>query len=260
MTIQEIKAYIDQYQDIDDIDKNLVKKLDNDSRKGVNKIARKINRKKAKKKKMLKNWHKQNKDLDDLHNKGYELIAGVDEAGRGPLAGPVVSSAVILDINNPILGLTDSKKLSEQRREELFDIILQEAKSVGIGIVSNTIIDRVNIHQATFLAMKRAVNDLKKEPEYILVDGSYIIPELNLKQKAIVSGDLKVNSISAASIIAKVTRDRIMDELHNSYPKYNFLSNKGYGTKEHIEAIKINGPCPFHRFSYKVVDENKKSE
>lgn len=261
MTIKEINEYIkDQFSDIDNIGKNLIEKLNNDSRKGVKKIAKKINKKKTKRQKMIKKWHQQNKDIDDLQNKGYKFIAGVDEAGRGPLAGPVVSSAVILDINDPILGLTDSKKLSEQRREELFDIILKKAKSVGIGIVSNTIIDRVNIHQATFLAMKRAVNDLKKEPEYILVDGSYIIPEINIKQKAIVSGDLKVNSISAASIIAKVTRDRIMDELHNSYPKYNFLSNKGYGTKEHIEAIKSKGPCPFHRFSYKIVDKNKKSE
>src|SRR6056297_3894889 len=175
MTIKEINEYIkEQFSDIDNIGKNLIEKLNNDYRKGVKKIAKKINKKKTKRQKMIKKWHQQNKDIDDLQNKGYKFIAGVDEAGRGPLAGPVVSSAVILDINDPILGLTDSKKLSEQRREELFDIILKKAKSVGIGIVSNTIIDRVNIHQATFLAMKRAVNDLKKEPEYILVDGSYI--------------------------------------------------------------------------------------
>lgn len=257
MTIEEIKTYIEKKDDIEKIDDSIIDKLNNDSRKGVHKIAEKIIRAKERKRNKIKKWHKQNEHIYSLNEKGFNLIAGIDEAGRGPLAGPVVSSAVILDINEPILGLTDSKKLSLKERERLFDIILERAITVGIGIVSNTIIDRLNIHQATFLAMKRAVEDLNEDPEFLLIDGGYTIPDFNYKQKAIISGDLKVNSISAASIIAKVTRDRIMDELHNSYPTYNFLSNKGYGTQEHINAIKDIGPCPYHRYSYNIVKENK---
>src|SRR6056297_1915492 len=247
MTIKEIKKF----------DNGIINKLNSDSRKGVNKIANKIIKQKEKKQEKIKKWHQQNEHLYNLQKEGYRLVAGIDEAGRGPLAGPVVSAAVILDTDNPILGLTDSKKLSLKERERLFDIILGEAVSVGLGIVSNTIIDRLNIHQATFLAMRRAVEDLQISPEFLLIDGSYTIPDIDYKQRAIVGGDLKVNAISAASIIAKVTRDCIMDELHSSYPSYNFLSNKGYGTQEHIEAIKDIGPCPLHRFSYKIVKENK---
>ncbi len=257
MTIKEIKNFINEFENIEKIDNGIIEKLNSDSRKGVNKIAARIEKQKEKKQEKIIQWHQQNNHLYNLKKEGYQLVAGIDEAGRGPLAGPVVSSAVILDSKEPILGLTDSKKLSLKERERLFDIILAKAVAVGLGIVSNTIIDRLNIHQATFLAMRRAVLDLEKQPEYLLIDGSYTIPDINIQQKAIVSGDLKVNSISAASIIAKVTRDRIMDELHNSYPKYNFLSNKGYGTKEHIDVIKESGPCPYHRFSYKVVDKNK---
>ncbi|MFO7814289.1 MAG: ribonuclease HII [Halanaerobiales bacterium] len=257
MTIQEIKSYINTFEDIERIDNSIVKKLASDSRKGVQDISARIKRKKAKRKEKIQQWHNQNIHINKLEKKGYESIAGIDEAGRGPLAGPVVSSAVILDKQAPILGLTDSKKISLAERERLFEIILDQAVGVGIGIVSNTIIDRLNIYQATFLAMKRAVEDLKPAPEFLLIDGNQTIPDLNVEQKAIVSGDLKVNSISAASIIAKVTRDRIMDELHQSYPSYNFISNKGYGTKEHIDVIEDIGPCPYHRFSYKVVQKNE---
>lgn len=257
MTIKEIKNFIDQFEDIEKIDNGIIKELAADSRKGVNDICNKIKRKKAQRKDKIQQWHSQNEHLNLLEEKGYNLIAGIDEAGRGPLAGPVVSSAVILDKKNPILGLTDSKKLSQSERERLFNIILEEAVGVGIGIVSNTIIDRLNIYQATFVAMRRAVEDLSPSPEFLLIDGNQTIPDFNIEQKAVVSGDLKVNSISAASIIAKVTRDRIMDELHESYPSYNFLSNKGYGTQEHIEAIEDVGPCPYHRFSYKIVEKNK---
>lgn len=257
MTIKEVKKFINEFENIEKIDDDIIEGLNGDSRKGVNKLAVKINKRKANKQKKINKWHLQNDYLYNLKKEGYQLVAGVDEAGRGPLAGPVVSSAVILNSKDPILGLTDSKKLSLKERERLFDLILEKAVAVGLGIVSNTIIDRLNIHQATFLAMRRAVTDLEKQPEYLLIDGGYTIPDLNINQKAIVKGDLKVNSISAASIIAKVTRDRIMDELHNSYPQYNFLSNKGYGTREHIEMIKDCGPCPYHRFSYQIVNENR---
>jgi ribonuclease HII len=257
-TIKEIKVYIDKYDDVEQIDSGIINGLENDSRKGVNKIAERIHNKKRKKRKKQKMWQKQNEILKKYEKKGFEYIAGIDEAGRGPLAGPVVSSAVILDTSKPILGLTDSKKISLSERERLFDIILDEAVSVGIGIVSNTIIDRMNIHQATFLAMRRAIEDLNYNPGFVLVDGNQKIPEIKCEQEAVISGDLKINSISAASIIAKVTRDRIMDELHESYPTYNFLSNKGYGTQEHISAIESDGPCPYHRFSYKIVNEHKR--
>jgi ribonuclease HII len=257
MTIKEINNFINEFEDVEKIDNGIIEELATDSRKGVQKICKKIKRQKSKRKEKIQQWHSQNEHINLLEEKGYELIAGIDEAGRGPLAGPVVSSAVILDKTNPILGLTDSKKISQSERERLFDIILEEAVGVGIGIVSNTIIDRLNIYQATFVAMRRAVEDLKPLPEFLLIDGNQTIPDFNIEQKAVVSGDLKVNSISAASIIAKVTRDRIMDELHESYPKYNFLSNKGYGTQEHIEAIEEIGPCPYHRFSYKIVEKNK---
>ncbi len=258
MTIKEIKKYIDEFKDINQIDNTTIDLLEKDSRKGVNKLAKRIHNKKQQIIKKQNMWKKQNEIIKQYENKGFQYIAGIDEAGRGPLAGPVVSSAVILNTSKPILGLTDSKKISLSERERLFDIILDKAVSVGIGIVSNTIIDRVNIHQATFLAMRRAIDDLDYNPGFVLVDGNQKIPEIDCEQEAIISGDLKVNSISAASIIAKVTRDRIMDELHESYPEYNFLSNKGYGTQEHISAIENQGPCPYHRFSYKIVGENKR--
>lgn len=258
MTIKEIKEFIDNYDDVDQIDCGIINGLENDSRKGVNKIAERIHNKRSKKRKKQKMWQKQNEIIKKYENRGFEYIAGIDEAGRGPLAGPVVSSAVILDSSKPILGLTDSKKISLAERERLFDIILANAVSVGIGIVSNTIIDRMNIQQATFLAMRRAIENLDYNPGFVLVDGNQKIPDISCEQEAVISGDLKVNSISAASIIAKVTRDRIMDELHESYPTYNFLSNKGYGTQEHICAIEDKGPCPYHRFSYKIVNDNKK--
>lgn len=258
MTIKEIKKYIDQFDNLNQIDSNIIDHLEQDSRKGVNKIAKRIHNKKKKKIKKQNMWKKQNEIIKKYEKRGFKYIAGIDEAGRGPLAGPVVSSAVILDISKPILGLTDSKKISHSERERLFDIILEQAVSVGIGIVSNTIIDRLNIHQATFLAMRRAIDDLDYKPGFVLVDGNQEIPDIECEQEAIISGDLKVNSISAASIIAKVTRDKIMDELHESYPKYNFLSNKGYGTQEHISAIEEDGPCRYHRFSYKIVAENKR--
>lgn len=255
MTIKEVKNYIDSLEKIDD---KLIESLNKDHRSGIKKLVDKILRDRKKSKDLVKKWKKQNKKIESLVDKGYHMIAGIDEAGRGPLAGPVVSSAVILDSKTPILGLTDSKKINLKKREKLFEVINDKAIAIGIGIVSNTIIDRVNIQQATFIAMRRAVLDLKIEPDYLLVDGNQVIPEIEIDQKAVIKGDLKINSVSAASIIAKVTRDQIMDELDKTYPQYKFISNKGYGTKEHINVIKEIGPSPCHRYSYKIVAENKK--
>jgi ribonuclease HII len=180
------------------------------------------------------------------------LIAGVDEAGRGPLAGNVVAAAVILDDLNPIAGLNDSKKLTALRREKLFIEIQAKALCVSIGEASVEEIDRLNILQATMLAMQRAVNGLRLKPVKVLVDGNRI-PKLEVLAEAIVGGDAKVKAISAASIIAKVTRDRQCDALHAQYPQYGFASHKGYGTAEHMAALKKHGATPEHRRSYSPV-------
>lgn len=177
------------------------------------------------------------------------LIAGVDEAGRGPLAGNVVAAAVILDDLHPIAGLNDSKKLTALRREKLFIEIQAKALCVSIGQASVEEIDRLNILQATMLAMQRAVNGLRLKPVKVLIDGNRI-PQLDVLAEAIVGGDAKVKAISAASIIAKVTRDRQCDELHAQYSQYGFASHKGYGTAEHMAALKRHGVTPEHRRSY----------
>jgi ribonuclease HII len=180
------------------------------------------------------------------------LTAGVDEAGRGPLAGKVVAAAVILDDQKPIAGLNDSKKLTALRREKLFVEIHAKALCVSVGEASVEEIDQLNILQATMLAMQRAVNGLRLKPAKVLVDGNRI-PKLDVLAEAIVGGDAKVKAISAASIIAKVTRDRQCDALHAQYPQYGFASHKGYGTAEHMAALKKHGATPEHRRSYAPV-------
>ena len=180
------------------------------------------------------------------------LICGVEEAGRGPFAGPVVAGAVILSLDDPereILYLNDSKKLSEKKREALYDEIMEKAVSVGVGIVEREVIDEINILQATFLAMQKAIAALDPQPDYILAD-AVTIPKIAIPQEGIVKGDAKSVSIAAGSIIAKVTRDRIMYEYDKLYPEYGFASHKGYGTKAHIEAIKEYGMLDIHRRSF----------
>lgn len=180
------------------------------------------------------------------------LICGVDEAGRGPFAGPVVAGAVILALDDPareILYLNDSKKLSEKKREMLYDEIMEKAISVGVGIVEREVIDEINILQATFLAMQKAIAALNPQPDYILAD-AVTIPKIQIPQEGIVKGDAKSVSIAAGSIIAKVTRDRIMYEYDKLYPEYGFASHKGYGTRAHIEAIKQYGMLDIHRRSF----------
>ena len=183
----------------------------------------------------------------------YENIAGVDEAGRGPLAGPVVIAAVILA--SEIIGLNDSKKLSEKKRELLFEQIIQKAKSYKIVIVPPKIIDEMNILQATLWGMEEAVLNLPITADFSLIDGNKIPKRLAENADAIIKGDGKIASIAAASILAKVTRDRIMIKLHKEFPHYNFLSNKGYPTKEHLAAIRTHGITIHHRKSYKPVQQ-----
>ena len=178
-----------------------------------------------------------------------EYICGIDEVGRGPLAGPVVAGAVILKKDSIPYYLDDSKKLSEKKREELYDVIMREAVSVGIGFASEKRIDEINILNATYEAMRSAISNLKVNPDVLLND-AVTIPGVSIKQVPIIKGDAKSVSIAAASIVAKVTRDRLMVEYDKVYPEYNFKSNKGYGSAEHIAALKKYGKCPIHRDSF----------
>ena len=189
----------------------------------------------------------------ELENKaqeaGFQAVCGIDEAGRGPLAGPVFAAAVILPPGLIIEGLNDSKKLSEMKREELFDVIRRDAAAYGIGMADHKEIDRLNILQATFLAMKRAVEALSRTPDLLLVDGNRD-PGLGIETMTIVKGDAKSASIAAASVLAKVSRDRFMLELDREYPAYQFAQHKGYPTKAHYQAIRENGISPVHRKTF----------
>ena len=189
--------------------------------------------------------------MREFENKYSDLgaVAGIDEAGRGPLAGPVVAAAVILPKDIFLPFLNDSKKVTEKRRDVLFDQIKQEALAYGIGIASNALIDDINILQATYEAMREAISKLSKTPDILLVDAVHI-PNISLKQVGIVKGDAKSVNIAAASILAKVTRDRLMLEYDKIYPEYGFASNKGYGTAKHIEALKAYGACNIHRRTF----------
>ncbi len=190
-----------------------------------------------------------------IFSSGYKLIGGVDEAGRGPLAGPVVAACVVIgsdfQIDSQELELVaDSKKLTAKRREQLFSVIRRKTVAVEIGVVNNKVIDKINILQSTFLAMRQAISRLDISPEYILVDGNLKVPGVKQPQKTIIDGDAKVFVIAAASIIAKFSRDWLMAEADKQYPEYEFARHKGYGTKRHLEKIKEFGPCPLHRLSF----------
>ena len=185
----------------------------------------------------------------DCYSNGYSIIAGIDEAGRGPLAGPVVAAAVILRKDEVIPGVNDSKKLSEKKREYLYDEIKIRALSVGVGVVDEKVIDEINILNATYLAMKMAVENLTIKPDFILLD-AVSLSDLNIPQRPIIKGDSLSLSIASASIIAKVERDRMICEYDKTYPLYGFSKHKGYGTKYHMEAIRNMGVLPVHRKSF----------
>lgn len=185
-----------------------------------------------------------------LYESGIEYICGIDEAGRGPLAGPVVVGAVILPEDSFIEGINDSKKISEKKREKIYEQIINEAVAYSVGIVDQRTIDEINILNATKLALKIALQGLKQKPELIMVDALNNIDTLGIPYISVIKGDAKNYSIAAASIIAKVTRDRIMQEWDQVYPTYGFAKHKGYGTAEHIRIIKENGPCILHRESF----------
>jgi len=183
---------------------------------------------------------------------GYLRIAGIDEAGRGPLAGPVVAAAVILPEGLLIAGLTDSKQVPEQERDRLFDIIQEQAVGYGIGIADERLIEDVNILQATIIAMERALEQLVPAPDYLLID-ALTLPRIPLPQNGLIKGDCRSHSIAAASILAKVTRDRLMLALHELHPEYNFKKHKGYGTREHVALLRKHGPCDAHRKTFNPV-------
>ena len=186
---------------------------------------------------------------------GYKQIAGIDEAGRGALAGPVIAAAVILPINCTLDGLNDSKLLSPKQRDRLFDEIHRVAVSIGVGSMDNQVVDRLNILNATLLAMQEAVKKLTLQPDYVLVDGVHL-PQVDIPSKAIPKGDSRSYSIAAASIIAKVTRDKLMIELDRTYPNYGFLKHKGYPTSQHRQAIAQFGASDIHRHTFKLLPDN----
>ena len=187
---------------------------------------------------------------NELHASGYSLVCGVDEAGRGPLCGPVCAAAVILPNECEIEGLNDSKKLSEKKREMLYDVIIEKATAYSVSFVDADVIDEINILNATMMCMTNAVMGLKTAPDYVIIDGNRVPGELKIPSDSVVKGDAKSMSIAAASILAKVSRDRLLYEYDRQYPEYGFAKHKGYGTKAHYEAINKYGILPIHRRSF----------
>ena len=243
--ISEIKAEYDEILE-DELD-GFIQEYISDCRPGVAKIIG-IAQKRMEKLRVEKERIEALKFYENKYS-DYEFICGIDEVGRGPLAGPVVASAVILPKDCDILYINDSKKLSEKRREDLYDKIMTKAVAVGVGIASWERIDEINILNATYEAMREAISKLDPKPTLLLND-AVTIPQVDIKQVAIVKGDAKSISIGAASIIAKVTRDRMMVDYDKEFPGYAFAENKGYGTAAHIAALKSLGPCEIHRRSF----------
>lgn len=245
ITYNDIKEVLEN-TDVEKIPE-VLEKYKSDNRKGVVKL---LGKHETRYKKYLQELQRiENMRVYEEKYSDYEYIAGVDEVGRGPLAGPVVTCAVILPRGAHILYVNDSKKLSAEKREELYDVIMEKAIAVSIGMENNKVIDDINILQATYKAMQYSINNLKITPDIILND-AVTIPNIKIKQVPIIKGDSKSITIASASIIAKVTRDRLMIEYDRLYPEYDFINNKGYGSKKHIEALKKYGPCPIHRESF----------
>ena len=244
-SIQEISEELKR-ANIADLDQFIISYRE-DSRKGVQKLVESAG-KRMEKHRLEEDRIEKLRQYEEKYS-DYEMICGIDEVGRGPLAGPVVAGAVILPAGCRILYINDSKKLTPAKREELYDIIEKEAVSVGFGVVSPGKIDEINILQATYEAMRDAIASLTVKPDLLLND-AVTIPGVEIPQVPIVKGDAKSISIGAASIMAKVYRDRMMVEYDRLFPGYGFASNKGYGSKEHVEALKKLGPCPIHRRSF----------
>ena len=225
--------YIQDLENIMEVKKNLNRKKDTIDIKAIDLYLCNLDNKRYEK---------------QLYNKDINLIAGVDEVGRGPLIGPVVAASVILPKDYVLKGLTDSKKLSEKKRDYYYDIIKKDALAIGIGIIDNDTIDEINIYEATKLAMKKAIDNLNIKPQHVLIDAMKL--DIDIPTTSIIKGDFKSQTIAAASVIAKVTRDKMMYELDKEYPEYNFKNNKGYPTKDHLDAIEKHGILKQHRNSY----------
>jgi ribonuclease HII len=246
LTVKEVKNKVDQLTLAEAF--QLITALEADERKSINKLANKIKREVAAVKKeedRIKKLWAYEKEI----TKGCSYVAGIDEVGRGPLAGPVVCAAVILPKDTEFIGINDSKKVKKEDRERLFNEIEEKAVAIGIGICDEKTIDDINILEATKLGMKKAIKDLDSQPDFLLID-ALTLDDIPIRQKGIIKGDSKSVSIAAASIVAKVTRDRIMYAYNEKYPEYGFLTNVGYGTKEHRDALKEVGATPIHRKSF----------
>lgn len=249
LSITEVKDWLVSQTEITD---KMIRSLRKDSRAGVRTLAesyiRKQHRRQAEINRMEQLWEYER----SLLGQGYKMIAGIDEAGRGPLAGPVVAGAAILSIDNEIQGLNDSKQLSAGQREYLYHQIREKAVAYGVGIVDVDYIDTYNILQATYEAMRRAIQSLGCQPDHLLND-AVIIPNVTIAQLKIIKGDAKSHSIAAASILAKVTRDKLMGEYGKLFPEYGFETHMGYSTPDHIAALQKYGACPIHRVSFAPV-------
>ncbi len=238
--------------------KEFLSALKDDNRIGVQKLATK-NENRFRKKRLEEESYKSLFAFEcDMHEKGFKHIAGVDEAGRGPLAGPLVAAGVVLPRDKMIPGLKDSKKLSAKKRDEIYLIILDTALSYSVRVYDNQTIDSRGLHRTNLEALKRAAEDLHVRPDFVLVDG-YKISTLSIPNLKVIKGDIVSASIAAASVLAKVSRDRIMLDYHKQYPQYGFDSHKGYGSEKHFEALKTHGLTPIHRISFQVLEQfNKK--
>ena len=247
-TIKEIQEQLAQVSDLQD---PLFQALKQDERSGVQKL-------------LLKRQKEIQAELDEdlrlefmlryekeLYSQGFQALAGIDEVGRGPLAGPVVAAAVILPPNCKIKGLNDSKKIPKKKHEEIYQAVMDKALAVGVGLIDNEIIDQVNIYEATKLAMKEALSKLCLKPDYLLIDAMKL--DIDIPQESIIKGDANSLSIAAASIVAKVTRDKLMADYDKEYPGYDFAQNAGYGTKSHLQGLERHGVTPIHRKTFEPV-------
>ncbi len=248
MTVGEITRFISSGE----YDANTIALLCSDGRERVRKIGQRLKKQALEKSCALDKFRSMMRFENEERKKGFSVIAGIDEAGVGPLAGPVVAAAVILDLENPVPGINDSKKLSESKRKTLYEIIMEQAVSYSTGIVEPEEIDRINILQASLKAMSAALDTLSIKPDIALIDAR-TLNRCDIPQKAIIKGDSLSVSIAAASILAKVTRDRIMEGYAEMYPEYGFDKHKGYPSEEHRKAIEEYGPCPIHRKSFTLL-------
>ncbi|TYR82703.1 ribonuclease HII [Priestia megaterium] len=249
-SIKEIKGIL---QDVQSAEDTLFQRYKQDERKGVQQIIKQKLKQFEADERLKQQFNQMMAYENDLYAQGITYVAGVDEVGRGPLAGPVVAAAVILPPNFFLPGLTDSKKLSEAKREQFYEVICEQAVGIGLGIMDATVIDEINIYEATKKAMIEAIEQLPIEPESLLIDAMNL--PISILQQSIIKGDATSISIAASSVVAKVTRDRMMKELGRKYPEYGFEKHMGYGTKQHLEAIELHGILKEHRRSFAPIKQ-----